>query len=70
MKVLKGKSAEMLRKRFPALSKRYWGTHIWARRYFVSTVDMDSAVIKKYVRMQYDEEIHEDQLKLWNDDGE
>ncbi len=28
MQVLKGKSAEYLRKEFPELGKRYWGMHI------------------------------------------
>ena len=37
MKILKGKSAEYLRRDFPELGKKYWGLHIWARGYFVST---------------------------------
>nr|HID58911.1 IS200/IS605 family transposase [Desulfobacterales bacterium] len=31
MKVLKGKSAESLRKEFPELRKKYGGMHIWER---------------------------------------
>ena len=31
MKILKGKSAEILMKEFPQLRKRYWGLHLWAR---------------------------------------
>lgn len=52
MKILKGKSAEELRKEFPDLKKKYWGMHIWARGYFVSTVGIDREVIRKYVKDQ------------------
>lgn len=45
MKILKGKSSERLREEYPELGKRYWGMHIWARGYFVSTVGIDSTVI-------------------------
>ena len=34
---LKGKSAERLFEKFPKLVKQYWGRHLWARGYFVST---------------------------------
>jgi putative transposase len=67
MKILKGKSAERLREEFPKLRKKYWGMHIWARGYFVSTVGVDREVIKKYVRNQKDEEIRVEQMLLWKD---
>ena len=67
MKILKGKSAERLREEFPKLRKKYWGMHIWARGYFVSTVGVDREVIKKYVRNQQNEEIRVEQMRLWKD---
>ena len=67
MKLLKGKSAERLREEFPELRKRYWGLHIWARGYFVSTVGIDRDVIKQYVRQQQDDEMRGEQLRLWKD---
>ena len=70
MKILKGKSAEMLRKEFPELGKKYWGLHIWARGYFVSTVGIDSEVIRKYVKEQVEDQIRQEQLSLWRDDSE
>lgn len=70
MKILKGKSAERLRKEFPDLRKRYWGLHIWARGYFVSTVGVESDVIKRYVRLQQENEIKGEQLRLWKDNDE
>jgi len=67
MKILKGKSAERLREEFPELGKRYWGMHIWARGYFVSTVGIDRDIIQKYVRQQQEDEIRSEQLRLWKD---
>jgi putative transposase len=31
---LKGRSSRRLQQEFPALKKRYWGRHFWARGYF------------------------------------
>jgi len=70
MKILKGKSAERLRKEFPELKKKYWGLHIWARGYFVSTVGIDRDVIKQYVKNQQNSQIREEQLRIWKDSGE
>ena len=70
MKILKGKSAEYLRRGFPELAKKYWGLHIWARGYFVSTIGIDRDVIKQYVQDQQDHQLREDQLKLWRDSSE
>ena len=70
MKILKGKSAEGLRKEFPELNKRYWGMHLWARGYFVSTVGIDSEIIKQYVKNQQDAEMKIEQLRIWKDNGE
>jgi len=70
MKLLKGKSAEYLRKEFPELCKQYWGMHIWARGYFVSTVGIDRDVIKSYVKKQIETQIREEQLRIWKDGSE
>ena len=70
MRILKGKSEEYLRRDFPELGKKYWGLHIWARGYFVSTVGIDSATIQKYVKEQVESQMREEQLALWRDDSE
>ncbi len=70
MKILKGKSAERLRREFPELRKQYWGMHIWARGYFVSTVGIDRDIIKNYVKEHVTSQIREDQLRIWKDDSE
>ncbi len=67
MKKLKGKSAEQLWKKFPELRKRYWGQHIWARGYFVTTGGVDDQVIRKYIEQQEEQELKQEQLRLWDD---
>ena len=58
MKWIKGKSAERLFKRFPRLEKQYWGRHLWARGYFVSTVGIADNIIREYIQKQREEELH------------
>lgn len=70
MKLLKGESAERLREEFRELRKKYWGMHIWARGYFVSTVGVDRDVIKQYVHQQQGQEIRGEQLRLGKDKDE
>ena len=65
MRILKGKSAERIMRKHKELKKRYWGMHMWARGYFVSTVGIDEATIKKYIAAQEAEEIKEEQQRLW-----
>ena len=53
MGVLKGKIAIKLFKTYPSLKQKpYWGNHFWSRGYFVSTVGLDEAMIKRYVKYQ------------------
>ncbi|MBI4779330.1 IS200/IS605 family transposase [Candidatus Falkowbacteria bacterium] len=59
MQWLKGKSAERLLKKFPKLEKQYWGRHLWARGYFVSTVGISDEIIRQYIRKQRDEEMND-----------
>ncbi len=70
MKVMKGKSSEYLRREFPELRKKFWGMHIWARGYFVSTVGIDREVIRRYVKAQQEDQMRVEQLRLWRDSGE
>jgi putative transposase len=70
MKILKGKSAEYLAREFPELAKKYWGMHIWARGYCVNTVGLNEEAIREYVRKQQEEEVKEEQRRLWKDNSE
>jgi putative transposase len=36
---IKGKSSRKLLQEFEVLRKKYWGQHLWARGYFVVTVE-------------------------------
>ncbi len=67
MKKLKGKSAGRLSKKFPELKKRYWGQHIWARGYFVTTGGVDDQTIQSYIKKQEEEERKAEQLRLWSE---
>ena len=55
---------------FPELAKRYWGMHIWAGGYCVSTVGIEEEGIRQYVRRQQEEEEKEEQRRLWKDNSE
>ena len=50
MKILKGKSSERLGKEFPKLLGKFWGKHIWARGYFVSTIGINENIIRRYIK--------------------
>jgi putative transposase len=50
MGFLKGKIALRLFQEQRALTKQYWGRHLWSRGYCVSTVGLNEAEIKKYVK--------------------
>ena len=59
LKWIKGKTAERLLKKFPELEKKYWGRHLWARGYFVSTVGITDTIIREYIQKQRREEIND-----------
>jgi putative transposase len=52
MGFLKGKLAIRLFERYERLGRKYWGRHLWARGYCVSTVGIDEEMIRDYVRWQ------------------
>jgi putative transposase len=54
MGYLKGKLALRIFDRYEKLSRRYWGRHLWARGYCVSTIGLDEEKIRKYVKWQDD----------------
>jgi putative transposase len=62
---VKGKSAIKILDRYPALKRRYWGRHFWAKGYCVSTVGLDEEQITKYVRWQQNHDRRRDQQSLW-----
>jgi putative transposase len=53
---LKGKSAMIVFEKYSRLKKNFRGHSFWARGYYVSTVGLDEAKIRKYIR---DQELNE-----------
>ena len=50
---IKGRSANMIRKKFPWLEKVYWKENVfWSPGYFVSTVGLNEDQIIRYVKWQ------------------
>ena len=59
---LKGATSRKLQQEFPALGKRYWGQHLWARGFFaVSTGNVTTEMIENYIKNHKDEE---DEFKI------
>lgn len=51
--LIKQNTAKELKQKFPFLKQVYWGTDaIWSEGYFVSTVGINDAVIRKYIEDQ------------------
>ena len=51
--MIKANTGNSMRKKFPFLDKVYWGVEgIWSIGYFVSTIGVNEAAIRKYVQMQ------------------
>jgi putative transposase len=53
MQSIKGKSSRKLMMEYKALSRTFWGRHIWARGYFVaSSGNVTDEVIMQYIELQ------------------
>lgn len=61
---LKGKSAIAIARRFGGRERNFTGEVFWARGYFVSTVGLDEAMVRAYIRQQEQEDERYDQMQL------
>lgn len=61
---LKGKSALMMFEKHANLKYKYGNRHFWSRGYYVSTVGLNEATIRKYIKDQERQDIATDQLIL------
>ena len=61
---LKGKSAIAIARHFGRRSWNFTGEVFWARGFFVSTVGLDEAMVRAYIRNQEEEDERYDQVKL------
>ncbi len=62
MGYLKGKSSLMIFDKHPNLKYKFGNRNFWATGYYVSTVGLNEATIRKYIREQENEDIMEDKL--------
>ena len=54
MRRIKGRSSSKLFANFPALRKRFWGCHFWARGYFCATSgQVTDEMIKTYLELRW-----------------
>ena len=67
MGYLKGKLAIRIFQKYERFGRQYWGRHLWARGYCVSTIGLDEEKIRQYVRWQEkcEKEIEAQQKKLF-----
>ena len=61
---LKGKSAIRIHREYLGKERKFAGFHLWARGYCVSTVGLDEALIREYIKRQEDEEQRQEKLPL------
>jgi len=61
---IKGKSAIAIARNSGGRASNFTGEVFWARGYFVSTVGLDEAIVRAYIRNQEDEDARFDQMKL------
>src|SRR5512147_532891 len=61
---IKGKSAIAIARRFGGRERNFTGEVFWVRGYFVSTVGLDEAMVRAYIRTQEQEHERYDQIKL------
>lgn len=61
---LKGKSALMMFDRHANLKYKFGNRHFWSEGYYVSTVGLNEATIKKYIQEQEKPDIIQDKLSV------
>lgn len=64
MGYLKGKSALMMFDKHANLKYKFGNRHFWSQGYYVSTVGLNEATIKKYIQEQEKADIMQDKLSV------
>ena len=64
MGYLKGKSALMIFDRHANLKYKFGNRHFWSEGYYVSTVGLNEATIRKYIQEQEKYDIMQDKLSV------
>ena len=66
VRILKTNTASALNNKFPSLRSVYWGTRsVWSAGYFVSTVGVNEAVIRRYIQDQGKEDAGQNNVELF-----
>ena len=61
---LKGKSSLMIYEKYANMKYKYGNRHFWCRGYYVSTVGLNEATIKKYIEDQEKADIMQDKRSV------
>ena len=61
---IKGKSAIQIARKYGGRQRNFTGESFWARGYYVSTVGLDEAIVRAYIRNQEAEDERYEQMKL------
>ncbi len=61
---LKGKSAIGIHREYLGKARNFTGFHFWSRGYWVSTVGLNEAEVRAYIRNQEEEEKRQEELAL------
>uniref|UniRef100_N1ZM46 Transposase IS200-like domain-containing protein n=1 Tax=Eubacterium plexicaudatum ASF492 TaxID=1235802 RepID=N1ZM46_9FIRM len=61
---LKGKSARMIFDKYENLKCEFGNHHFWAEGYYINTVELNEATIKKYIQEQEKHDIALNKLNL------
>ena len=69
MRYLKGKSALMMFDKHANLKYKFGNRHFWAEGYFVSSVGLNEATIRKYIEDQEKHDIAVDKLSVKEYEG-
>ena len=65
VEAIKKNTSRALSRKFTFLQKVYWDKKgIWGKGYFVSTVEINEEVIRRYVKSQAEEETGQAQLEF------
>jgi putative transposase len=55
VRLIKTNTSSKIKEKFPILKNHYWGTDaLWSEGYFVSTVGINTEIIKRYIGKQGD----------------
>ncbi len=61
---LKGKSSLMIFERYANLKYQFGNRHFWSIGYYVNTVGLNEAAVRKYIQDQEKEDILQDKLNV------